>query len=403
MTGFFTKKETQSITRPDGKVRSCHACGIYRDVLSPRMQPYGKFRKGILNIGEAPGETEDRRGKPWQGNAGTLLRETYKRLGIDLFEDCLNINAVSCRPLQSKGNRMPTNFEIECCRKNVLEVIKQYKPKMIVLFGNIPIQSLIGHRWKKDLGGVNKWRGWCIPDQDFNAWICPTFHPSFVMRSNAQELITVWEQDLERAFEMTDKEFPKYKEPNIQEITDLSILQTIPHGGFATFDYETTGLKPYVDGHKIVCASVAVNENEGYVFMMPEEEEQIKYFTDFLKNRHIKKGAHNMKFEELWSWKCLGVRVKGWEWDGMLAAHELDNRKGVTGLKFQTYINFGIVDYSSEVDKWMQGEDSKNANSMNKLLELVKTQKGKQLLLTYCGRDSVYEYRLAMKQMNIIQ
>ena len=58
--GFFTRKETESKTRPNGKTLSCTSCGLYKRVISPKMQPFGNFKKGIMNIGEAPGEIEDR-------------------------------------------------------------------------------------------------------------------------------------------------------------------------------------------------------------------------------------------------------------------------------------------------------------------------------------------------------
>ncbi|MBU0847621.1 hypothetical protein KKH23_10585 [Patescibacteria group bacterium] len=160
MEGFFTKKETESISRPNGKILSCASCGLYREVISPRMEPFGNFRKGILNIGEAPGETEDKRGKQWQGKVGRILKRTYRKLGIDLFEDCLNINAINCRPTTKNGNnRTPTPQEIACCRSRVMKTIEEYHPKVIILLGGSAIFSFLGHRWKKDLGGIFKWRG----------------------------------------------------------------------------------------------------------------------------------------------------------------------------------------------------------------------------------------------------
>jgi DNA polymerase I len=400
MTGFFTKRETQSVLRPDGKSRSCHSCGLFRKVNSPMMKPYGEFRKGILNIGEAPGELEDARGEPWQGKAGRTLQKMYKELGVDLFEDCLNINAVSCRPMTKKGtNRTPTSYEIECCRRRVLQVIAERKPKIIVLLGNTAIESVLGHRWMKGaIGGINKWRGWTIPDQDFKAWICPVFHPSFIMRSNADELITVWKNDLERAFAKLDSRFPVYKEPNIKYISDLSELNEIENE--ETIDYETTGLKPQAEGHEIICCSVATNENDVYVFMMPEDPSQRQYYIRTLTNRRIKKMAHNMRFEHEWSKEILGATVKNWYWDSMLAAHVLDNRGGISGLKFQTYVNFGIIDYSSDVDKWLSAVESKNGNSLNRIKELIQTNSGRQKLMKYCAKDSTHQYRLAMKQIN---
>ena len=230
MDGFFTRKQSESKSRPDGKTYSCISCGMYKFVLSPKMKPFGNFAKGIMNIGEAPGETEDTKGKQWQGKAGRRLQRTYKSLGIDLFEDCININATNCRPIDENGNnRTPTPYEIACCRKIVLQAIEIYKPKIIVLFGNIPVMSIIGHRWKKDLGGISKWRGWTIPDQDFKVWICPTFHPSFIERSEDPIEELIWKQDLERAISKLNDSFPIYKEPTIDIITDLVFLYIYKH------------------------------------------------------------------------------------------------------------------------------------------------------------------------------
>ena len=78
---LLTAKQTESKSRPDGKTYSCASCGLYKNALSPKMRAYGEFKKEILNIGEAPGEVEDKRGMPWQGKSGRLLKKVYRRLG----------------------------------------------------------------------------------------------------------------------------------------------------------------------------------------------------------------------------------------------------------------------------------------------------------------------------------
>lgn len=403
--GFFTAKQMESKSRPNGKIYSCVSCGLYRDVLNPKMKPFGNFKKNILNIGEAPGEIEDKRGKQWQGKTGRLLQKTYRRLGIDLFEDCLNVNAVNCRPIDKEGiNRTPNNYEIDCCRKNVLQIIEQYRPKVIVLLGNAALYCLLGHRWKKDLGGIMKWRGWTIPDHDFNAWICPTFHPSFVGRSE-EEIETIWIQDLEQIIRQTHNRFtghiyfPTFREPNIEIIEDLSIVfSSYRIIELISIDYETTGLKPHAKGHRIICASVALSENGAYVFMMPKNQKARQPFIDLLANPDIGKMAHNIKFEETWSAVRLQQPIQNWTWDSMLATHVLDNRPGITNLKFQVYVNFGIIDYASEITPYLQAP-TKDGNGMNRIYELLKQPGGQEKLLEYCGLDAIYEYRLAMKQM----
>ena len=402
MKPFFNTQQTASTSRPDGKGRSCISCGLYKDVITPRMKPYGDFKRKILNVGEAGGADEDRIGKPWQGKTGQLLQRTYKKLGSDLFEDCLNVNSCLCRTTDSKGNnRTPTNQEIENCRRTVLQLIRDVQPHVIVLLGGSALYSLLGHRWRKNLGGISKWRGYTIPDRDFNAWLCPTFHPSYIERSDAggvEEVI--WLQDLRQMVDCVDTPLPVYKEPVIEIVEDLSVLNTITSGHVA-IDYETDGLKPHACGHRIICCAVADTPDHVWAFMMPQTRAERQPLIRLLANPNVGKMAHNMKFEESWSVVRLNQPVENWLWDSMLMSHILDNRTGVTNLKFQTYVNFGIVDYASEIAPYLEGDDT-NANSFNKILDLVKTPDGRHKLLTYCGYDAVYEFRLAEKQMELI-
>jgi hypothetical protein len=88
-----------------------------------------------------------------------------------------------------------------------LKTIQESAPKIIVLFGNLPLQSIIGHRWKRELGSIQKWRGWQIPDQDFKCWVCPVSDPAYVMNSFGQyDSITaentVWMNDLKQVVKL---------------------------------------------------------------------------------------------------------------------------------------------------------------------------------------------------------
>jgi uracil-DNA glycosylase family 4 len=407
MEGFFSKKQTESKSQVKGRRLSCESCGLYKDILTPRMEPFGNFKKGIMTIGEAPGMTEDKRGKQWQGKTGNLLKRTFEELGFDLFEDCVNINACNCRPVKPDGtNATPTNLQIDCCHKRVLDVIEKYKPKLIILLGGSALYSIIGHRWKKDLDTISKWRGWTIPDQELKCWVCPTFHPSYIERSESGVEEVIWKQDLENAFECLNKTFPVYKKPEIEVISDLSELEYTKLGSVKVkstphtiaFDYETTGLKPHAEGHRIICCSIADSEDHVYVFMMPEKRRELKPFINLLVDPQIKKVASNMKFEHVWTQVRLGVEVKGWYWDTMIASHILDNRPGITSIKFLTYVILGVVDYSSEVAPYLKADNEKCGNSINRIMDLLKSPELKGQLLKYNGYDSINEFRVAMWQ-----
>lgn len=403
MKGFFSKEQTKSASRPDGKSYSCASCGLYQHKLHPRMESFGKGKKGILNIGEAPGQTEDEKGKQWQGKAGRILQRVYRRLGIDLFEDCRSIDSANCRPTDENGNnRPPTPFEIACCRKRVFQAIEEFKPKLIVLFGNSPVISFIGSRWKKDLGGIGKWRGYAIPDRESRAWVCPTFHPSFVERSEKDPVVEViWEADLENALKCLDKPFPVFQDEReqVEIISDLSPLTEI-QDGIVCLDYETTGLKPYLEGHRIVTAAIADSDEHAFAFVLPESRREQFPFIRLLKNPNVQKVVHNSKFEQIWTELILGFPIVGLEWCSMNTAHILDNREGATGLKFQTYINFGVPDYDSSVSPYLKATDRKRgANSSNRIMEAMSDPKKRRELLIYNGMDTIFGRRLALKQM----
>lgn len=123
MIGFFDKKLINNTNQIDLKNKqSCASCGLYKNCLSPRMPPFGKNKKKVMFLGEAPGETEDKRNKPWQGRVGSLLRIVLDELNFNLFDDGISLNAVNCRP---PGNKTPTPNQIHCCRPRVLKAIKE--------------------------------------------------------------------------------------------------------------------------------------------------------------------------------------------------------------------------------------------------------------------------------------
>ena len=129
------------------------------------------------------------------------------------MDDCIKTNAVCCRPI---NNRTPTITQIKCCAPNVYKCIEKNKPKVILALGSSAITSLLSHKFDKGLGGVSKWQGHAIPDREFNAWICPTFHPSYIMRDTTPEIAErFYMDDIERAVSLLNVPTPKYeKEQN---------------------------------------------------------------------------------------------------------------------------------------------------------------------------------------------
>ena len=401
MDGFFDSEETHVERRKT--ISSCGSCGLYKTCISPKMKVGGEGKRGILIIAEAPGKQEDEENDQLVGMAGRFLKRCLKKEGINLNRDCWKINAVNCRP---PSNRTLKDTEIEACRPRVWKAIDKLNPKIILVLGGPALKSIIGHRWKKNLGGISKWRGWAIPDRDVKAWVCPTFHPSFVIRNdieykgeNYNVARVIFQNDLHNAIQKIRKTFPLSKD-DTKRITKLTkekeIIQylriIIKHEPpEIAIDYETTGLKPHRKGQEVVACSISTTQFNSTAFLITKKT--IPYMQKILRNKRIRKILTNQKFEKLWSRVFFGCKMLGVYADTMEMAHILDNRTGITGVKFQTYVRLGVINYNSFVDPFIKPK-KKGGNAFNTIHKMKIDS-----LLTYVGLDTMYEYQIAIQQL----
>ena len=78
----------------------------------------------------------------------------------------------------------------------------------------------------------------------------------------------------------------------------------------------------------------------------------------------------------------------------MLGAHTIDNRGGITSVKFQAYVLLGVPEYSSVVGPYLY---AKEANGLNQIDKAPVRD-----LLLYNGLDSLLEYRVMLKQKEVL-
>ena len=389
MPGFFKGQTTKTKTP---KLPQCGKCGLYKDCISPKMEVTGAGNRKVLFVAEAPGEEEDRQGTQLIGPAGQLLRDALEDIDVEI-DDCYTTNSVICRP-HSKVEP----YMISCCRPNLLKSISRIKPNVIVVMGKSALESLMFKEWKRDLGTINRWVGWTIPSGQYNAWLCPTFHPSYILRMNEdQQLVRIFKEHLKRAFQYERKKVTSHSleslKSKVEIITDTRkggerMKGLLKKKGVLAFDYETTGLKPDTPEHKIVSCSFCLNGKDTFATMI--DESNMKMLSRILQTPTLKKVASNIKFEERWSRAMFGHGVRGWVWDTMLAAHCLDNRSKITSIKFQSYVHLGIPSYDSTIYPYLK---SGSSNGINRI-----EQADKHELLMYNGLDSLLEYLVAKKQ-----
>lgn len=405
--GFFNTENT-SMKVKKSNLPECARCKLSKTCLSPKIKPSGKGKKEILIIAEAPTEHDDDRGANFTGDCGTVLRRELKDHGIDLDNDCTLTTAVICRPPKGRG---ANKLEVASCRPNIMAAMEEHKPHLVILLGSLAVESLIGSRWNKDNKfNIHKWRGFTIPDQKFKAWICPILDPKYVLRQRKQNKTKflapaefLFKQDIKAAVDLLDVEVPDYGDP-AEHVKILSpdmakdVLQKLlddVNERRVSFDYETTGLKPHDPKHYIVSASICFEDNRAYAFSMDTGDDELEdLWCDFLTAEHILKAGANIKFEEMWGRTIYDVETTPWDFDVVLGAHVIDNRSGITGLKFQTYVQLGFSEYGDEMEPYLS---AKGSNALNRAAKAPRKK-----LLLYNGMDSWFTHILAQQQIGEI-
>ena len=140
----------------------------------------GNPNSELMIVGEGPGEKEDQMGKPFVGDAGTLLNKMLKAIDIER-EKIYITNVVNFRP---PNNRKPEPAEITRYSEFLKTHISIINPKILVLMGSTAMESLFGSKIKisKERG---IWKELIVNNKKYLVMI--TFHPAYLLRQAEQK------------------------------------------------------------------------------------------------------------------------------------------------------------------------------------------------------------------------
>lgn len=157
----------------------CRGCELYKNAT---QTVFGEGRRAahVIMIGEVPGDEEDKRGEPFVGPAGALLRGAMDDAGL-LLDDVYLTNAVKHFRWEQKGryrlHRKPTWSQVKACRPWLEAELAVIKPQIVVCLGATAAQSLLGSSFR-----VTKQRGLFLK----SPWapkLMATHHPSAILRA----------------------------------------------------------------------------------------------------------------------------------------------------------------------------------------------------------------------------
>jgi len=351
------------------KVKAEPTCGVecllYKTCRSPYMELDGNLDAPLLLVGEAPGEDEDDIGKPFVGRAGELLKDTLRRANI---LDFAITNAIRCRPPK---NRTPTTKEIAACNKFLkADIDSMPNLKLIVLFGNIALQAVLGIK-----GGITKYSG-KLMDSASAVKIMPILHPAYILRN----------QDEYHTFCDHISRIPNAITGSLIDTADFgtySIIKTFDEWKELAdqikltkefvYDLETNCRSPFEPQARIKCIGFLCEPRHAWV--LPFEEKNWSNaewcainadLDELMSSKRIRKIGHNLKFDNLWLKKMCGLNPKT-SWDTSISQFLLNENES-TGLKDMAWKYTKIGGYET-----LLGDTPQNAEG--------------EKLYVYCGTD----------------
>ncbi|RTZ67443.1 MAG: uracil-DNA glycosylase [Aquificaceae bacterium] len=169
----------------------CELCKSRTQIVFYDGDPTGK----VMFVGEAPGEEEDKQGKPFVGRAGQYLNKVLEEINLPR-EKIYITNVCKCRP---PGNRKPLPKEMQTCLnvflKRELEIVK---PKVVCCLGATAAEAFLGKTVR-----ITRMRGQFYPNPLYpKAKLFLTYHPAYILRNMGEARI--FKEDLKKLKEFLE-------------------------------------------------------------------------------------------------------------------------------------------------------------------------------------------------------
>lgn len=150
---------------------ACTGCGLHTSRTSVVFGE-GSATADVVIVGEAPGQEEDRTGRPFVGRAGKLLDLLLMTAGLPR-DDVFICNTLKCRPPQ---NRNPLPDELAACGTFLRGQLDAIAPRVLLAVGKFAAQALL-----ESEESITRLRGRIHTYQ--GTPLVVTYHPAYLLRS----------------------------------------------------------------------------------------------------------------------------------------------------------------------------------------------------------------------------
>jgi uracil-DNA glycosylase family 4 len=316
----------------------------------PNMPPTGSRRPVLYVLGEAPGATEDARGRQFIGESGKLLR---------MHLDGVKTRWDNCCRTRPPKNRKPTPAELEAHRPDIENSLAQARPGAVLAAGGVAWGFLSQSPYNVT---VARGRRFPLVVKDHPLWVYPIWHPAYILRRQGEDpgVRRVFDLDLERVVSHLPCEPPEVVDPatlddglhlvtgcDADALRRLKVFcKRLAERQHVTVDVETTGLRPYA-GHRLLSIAVGTHKKVMAVTLGgwgQREKEVRRILRTLLSSTRVI--AHHAAFEMEWFISYFKSRhflvSDRWE-DTMQQAFVLDERSGGHSLDFCCRLHLGLA------------------------------------------------------------
>jgi DNA polymerase len=176
---YLPPPDDRSLKRLREAAHECKGCELY----APATQVVfgeGLVRSDLMLVGEQPGDSEDREGRPFVGPAGRFLDKALENAGIDRKRVYLT-NVVKHFRFERRGKRRlhikPSVEHVTACAPWLRAEIDRIEPRLVVTLGATAGQMLLGRGFR-----VTRQRGEVLEAPEWGAPVMGTIHPSAILR-----------------------------------------------------------------------------------------------------------------------------------------------------------------------------------------------------------------------------
>jgi DNA polymerase len=166
-----------TLTELEAAIRAFEGCTLKR-LAKNTVFADGVPGAPVMIVGEAPGEDEDRQGKPFVGVSGQLMDRMFNAIGMSRERNLYITNLLPWRP---PGNRTPSAGDSAICVAFARRHVELARPKILVLAGGVAAKNML----ETDQGITRlrgRWFDYTLPDGT-RVPTMPLYHPAYLLRT----------------------------------------------------------------------------------------------------------------------------------------------------------------------------------------------------------------------------